>query len=79
MKVKLISDALSRALMSSLVDLAGRSGMRRMVGTMLSENAALTRLARSLGFSLSSEPEAAFVTNLEIDLDTRHSGPSGEA
>lgn len=70
---------LGRALMSSLIDLAGRSGMRRMVGTMLSENAAMTGLARSLGFSLSREPGAAFVTNLGLDLDTRHSGPRGEA
>lgn len=59
---------LGRALLSSLVDLAGRSGMKRMVGTMLSENYAMIGLARSLGFSLSRDAGAAFLMHLSRDL-----------
>ncbi|ODQ32603.1 hypothetical protein BGV65_15925 [Burkholderia ubonensis] len=60
---------LGRELLSSLIDLAGRSGMKRIVGTTLSESAAVLALARSLGFRLSREPGAAFVTDLRLDLD----------
>ncbi|NTX28024.1 GNAT family N-acetyltransferase [Burkholderia pyrrocinia] len=70
---------LGRALLSSLIDLAERSGMKRVVGTTLSENDAMIGLARSLGFRLSREPGAAFVTNLRLDLDARHSALPGEA
>lgn len=71
---------LGRALLSSLIDLAERSGMKRMVGTTWSENDAMTGLARSIGFRLSREPGAAFVTNLRLDLGIRHSAlPPGEA
>ncbi|MEN2469581.1 GNAT family N-acetyltransferase [Burkholderia sp. GS2Y] len=68
---------LGRALLSSLIDLARRSGMKCMVGTTLSENDAMTGLARSLGFTLSREPGAAFVTNLRLDLDASHACHAG--
>lgn len=68
---------LGRVLLSSLVDLARRSGMRQMVGTMLSENDAMKGLARSIGFRLSHQPGSAFVTDLRLDLDTR--GPTRES
>lgn len=70
---------LGRVLLSSLIDLAGRSGMKRIVGTTLSENVAVIGLARSLGFGLSREPGAAFVTDLTFDLDTRRSEVTSEA
>ncbi|AXF20715.1 GNAT family N-acetyltransferase [Burkholderia pyrrocinia] len=70
---------LGRALLSSLIDLAGRSGIKRMVGTTLSENDAMIGLARSLGFSLFREAGVAFVTNLRLDLDARHSALPDEA
>ncbi|AFQ48122.1 GNAT family N-acetyltransferase [Burkholderia cepacia] len=61
---------LGRVLLSSLIDLAERSGMKRLVGTTLSENDAMIGLARSLGFMLSREPGAAFVTDLRLDLES---------
>lgn len=79
---------LGRMLLSSLIDLARRSGMRQMVGTMLTENDAMKGLARSVGFTLSRQPGSAFVTDLRLDLDTvgepdegrlQASGPSGHA
>ncbi|CAB3788396.1 hypothetical protein LMG28688_02680 [Paraburkholderia caffeinitolerans] len=63
---------LGYSLMSSLVDLAARSGVKRLLGTMLSENGAMSGLARKLGFKLSRDREMAFVTNLLLDLDTRY-------
>lgn len=68
---------LGRVLLSSLIDLAGRSGMKRIVGTTLSENDAMTGLARSLGFRMSREPGAASVTDLQLGLDARHSALTG--
>ncbi|WP_244135661.1 GNAT family N-acetyltransferase [Burkholderia seminalis] len=62
---------LGHVLLSSLIDLARRSGMRQMVGTMLTENSAMKGLARSVGFTLSRQPGRAFVTDLRLDLDTR--------
>ncbi len=62
---------LGRVLLSSLIELARRSGMRQMVGTMLTENDAMKGLARSIGFTLSHQPGSAFVTDLRLDLDTR--------
>ncbi|MDR0243052.1 MAG: GNAT family N-acetyltransferase [Burkholderia sp.] len=70
---------LGRVLLSSLIDLAHRSGMRQMVCTMLSENDAMKGLARSVGFRLSHQPGAAFVTDLRLDLDTCRSTPASEA
>src|ERR1700751_1963718 len=62
-----ISDAwqgkgLGAHLVSALIDLARRSGVRRIFGTTLSENKAMLQLGRRLGFKLSREPGAAIVT-----------------
>ncbi|WGY66957.1 GNAT family N-acetyltransferase [Burkholderia cepacia] len=62
---------LGRVLLSRLIELARRSGMRQMVGTMLTENDAMKGLARSIGFTLSHQPGSAFVTDLRLDLATR--------
>ncbi|WP_196766855.1 GNAT family N-acetyltransferase [Burkholderia territorii] len=67
---------LGRVMLSSLIDLAGRSGMKRIVGKTWSENRAMLGLARSLGFRLSREAEIASVTNLRLDLDARDSVPT---
>lgn len=63
---------LGYALMSSLVDLAGRSGVKRLLGTTLSENGAMIGLARKFGFKLSRDREMAVVTNLLLDLDSQN-------
>jgi L-amino acid N-acyltransferase YncA len=68
-----ISDAwqhrgLGMQLLSSLIDLARRSGMKRLVGTALSENEAMLNLGRRLGFRVSLKPEAPYITELWLDL-----------
>ncbi|WP_157641742.1 GNAT family N-acetyltransferase [Burkholderia ubonensis] len=60
---------LGRVMLSSLIDLAGQSGMKRIVGKTWSENRAMLGLARALGFRLSREAENASVTSLELNLD----------
>jgi RimJ/RimL family protein N-acetyltransferase len=51
-----------------LIDLARRSGMTRLVGTTLSENAAMIGLGRRLGFRSSRQPGVAYLTELTLDL-----------
>ena len=55
-------------LLSALIDLARRSGLRRVHGITFSENKAMLGLARRLGFKLSLEPGAAFLTGLSLEL-----------
>jgi acetyltransferase len=55
-------------LLSALIDLARRSGLRRVYGTTFSENKAMLGLARHLGFRLSLEPGAGFLTGLSLEL-----------
>lgn len=59
---------LGRKLLSSLIDDAKRQGVRRLVGTVLSHNEGMLRLARRLGFSLALNPSSASVTNVTLDL-----------
>lgn len=59
---------LGRRLLSALIDLARQSGVRRLVGTTLSENKAMLALARRLGFSLSRERGSAFITMMTLAL-----------
>jgi RimJ/RimL family protein N-acetyltransferase len=68
-----ISDAwqgrgLGVPLLIDLIDLARRSGMTRLVGTTLSENAAMIGLGRRLGFRSSRQPGVAYLTELTLDL-----------
>jgi RimJ/RimL family protein N-acetyltransferase len=68
-----ISDAwqgkgLGTQLLSSLIDLARQSGMKRLFGTTLSENNAMIGLGRRLGFKMWLEPKDASITNLVFDL-----------
>lgn len=59
---------LGRTLLTKLIDHARRQGLRRLVGTTLSENEGMLRLARRLGFSVALNPESASVTDLLLDL-----------
>ena len=63
-----------RALLAALIDEARREHLRRLVGTALSENQGMLRLARRLGFSAALNPESAIVTDLRLELaETRQS------
>lgn len=59
---------LGRRLLASLIELATRSGVKRLLGTTLSENIAMLGLARKLGFTVSRAPEMASIMNLSLDL-----------
>ncbi|MFD1559397.1 GNAT family N-acetyltransferase [Paraburkholderia silviterrae] len=70
-----IADAWQRvglggALLTSLLDLARASGVKRMFGTTLSENHAMVTLARRLGFKIAFEPGAAAYTRISVDIHT---------
>lgn len=55
-------------LLSCLIELARRSGVRRLFGTTLSENQGMLTLARRLGFKMSRERGSAFVTMMSLTL-----------
>ncbi|KXU91188.1 hypothetical protein CI15_00975 [Paraburkholderia monticola] len=55
-------------LLASLIELARQSGMIRLFGTTLSENAAMIALGRRLGFRPSRQRGAAYLTELSLDL-----------
>lgn len=59
---------LGRQLLTSLVDLARQSGVRKLVGTTMSENKGMIALGRSIGFKPSREPGAAIYTLLSLSL-----------
>jgi acetyltransferase len=59
---------LGTRLLRSLLIAAKIDGVRRVVGTTLSENRAMLAVARKLGFSLSADPGSATITNLTLDL-----------
>ena len=55
-------------LLSSLIELARTSGVKRVFGTTLSDNVAMLGLARRLGFRQSRMPGAAIYTVLKLAL-----------
>jgi RimJ/RimL family protein N-acetyltransferase len=59
---------LGRTLLASLIDAARRDGVQRLVGTTLSENEGMLRLARRLGFSVALDRNSPSVTNLALEL-----------
>ena len=59
---------LGTRLLQSLIDAARRDGLQRLVGTTLSVNSGMLRLAHKLGFKSAADPESATVTNLTLDL-----------
>jgi RimJ/RimL family protein N-acetyltransferase len=60
---------LGRELLSSLLVTAKSAGLRRLVGTTLSQNKGMLELARGLGFRLARAPGSAIITMLTVDLD----------
>ena len=59
---------LGTRLLMSLLLAAKNHGVRRLVGTTLSQNNGMLALGRRLGFKLAAEPSSATITNLTIDL-----------
>ena len=60
---------LGARLLGSLLVAAKSDGVRRMIGTTMSNNDGMTKLARKLGFTIAKDPSSATTTNLTIDLD----------
>ena len=63
-------------LLSALIDLARRSGLRRLRGITFSENRPMLGLARRLGFKLSLEPGAGFLRGLSLELLPARTAPA---
>ena len=59
---------LGKRLLSALIDLARQSGIKRLVGSTLSENRGMLELAGRLGFQRSKDSGTAFVTLLKLTL-----------
>jgi L-amino acid N-acyltransferase YncA len=59
---------LGRKLLSCLIEEAKARGVRRLVGTSLSDNEAMLELGRRLGFRLARSRDSATVTNLTLEL-----------
>ena len=59
---------LGTKLLVSLLVAAKNHGVRRLVGTTLSENNGMLALGRKLGFKLATDPGSPTVTNLTLDL-----------
>jgi RimJ/RimL family protein N-acetyltransferase len=55
-------------LLGSLLAAAKNDGVRRLVGTTMSENGGMLALARKLGFKLAKDPSSATITNMTVDL-----------
>jgi len=71
-----ISDAwhgqgLASQLLGSLIDLARRSGLKRLYGQTLAENTAMVRLARRWGFQVSFDGSSGPALDLSLDLTSR--------
>ena len=61
---------LGRRLLETLLEHAASAGIHEAVGVVLATNVAMLRLARSLGFSVTAEPEDATVMRIRRDLQT---------
>ena len=59
---------LATALMTALIDEAKRRGLKEMEGFVLSNNQAMLRLAKRLGFSIAPEPGDASVRICRLTL-----------
>ena len=59
---------LGTRLLASLLAAAKSDGVRRLIGTTMSENRGMLALARKLGFRLAPDPGSATITNLTMDL-----------
>lgn len=59
---------LGTRLLVSLLVAAKSQGVRRLIGTTMSENRGMLALGRKLGFRLATDPASATITNLTVDL-----------
>lgn len=59
---------LGKRLLAALIDLARKAGVRRLVGSTLSENRGMLELAGRFGFRRSKDPGGAIVTLLKLTL-----------
>jgi acetyltransferase len=59
---------LGTRLLVSLIGAAKSQGVRRLVGTTLSQNRGMLAMGRKLGFRLALHPDSATLTNLTMDL-----------
>ena len=59
---------LGTRLLVGLLVAAKSHGVRRLVGTTMSENRGMLALGRKLGFRLATDPGSATITNLTLDL-----------
>jgi acetyltransferase len=66
------SQGLGRRLLARLLEHAQTAGIHEAVGTVLSTNVAMLRLARAMGFAVTAEPGDATVVRIRRDLDTAH-------
>ena len=68
---------LGTSLLTSLLAAAKTDGVQRLVGTTMSDNDGMLKLARKLGFRLDKEPGTGSITNMTADLSGRP--PAGAA
>lgn len=59
---------LGGALLSSLIELAQRSGLKRLYSSTLAENEAMVRLARRFGFQVAYDARSALLLELSLEL-----------
>jgi acetyltransferase len=59
---------LGTRLLVTLLVAAKNHGVRRLVGTTMSDNRGMLELARKLGFRLATDPASATITDLTVDL-----------
>jgi len=66
---------LGRRLLATLLEHAQSAAVQQIVGVVLATNAAMLRLARSMGFSVNAEPGDATVMRIRRDLPPVMSQP----
>jgi acetyltransferase len=67
---------LATRLMTTLIDEARRRGLKEMEGFVLSQNQAMLRLARRLGFRIEPEPGDPTVRRCRMTLDPSSAAPT---
>jgi acetyltransferase len=67
---------LGRTLMTSLIDLAKRRGLKTMEGFVLADNASMLGLARRVGFGIARDPDDASIRICTLPLDAPSPNPT---
>lgn len=60
---------LGRTLLTALIDLARRRGLKKMEGFVLAENRSMLKLASRVGFSVARDPDDASIRICTLQLD----------